>query len=1682
MLQASSLAIRSKFSADKADTTGANGERQSILTWLSRLDVEKKQSGVLSKRLAGTCEWILQTPEFVEWSSGQSESPILWCHGLPGIGKTTVFSVVIDHLRKTLTSPKSALAYVYCDWDKRAELSAHVLLSSLCKQLAEQSEELPPHLVKHYRQMEPAGERLNIDELMLIIIALCISFEKVIICVEGLNECDEGEGPIMTAKLKWLKNHGARILITTGTHGDLPEKCPCHDDITAAFMKEGRLELQSSKEDMKTFLKEQLRNHQDGEVLLTRTQETADDLAEKIVTDSGGMFVAAQLKLERMLRRLPVTPPPPSPFIICFGPRILLPPPPPPSPPPSSRRRRRRSNAASKPPPPLVPVPTILPPQYNLERWDEGLQTIQVQQPSRRILAMATLRWVIYAKDPLYLQELVQVLSVELHQIYPFGFFVDGSDILLPGPAARRETTAEELRILFQRYRGQRRVYPTDAELEIAISFDVCEGLVCVRGDNDEVCLSEGWVLSRMKVDELFPDAHRHIAGACLQFLSRTDVLESNRIPVADERGRVPPEPWVPFKRYAERYWEDHYSSAGDDEELDEVAMAYFRKLWNCPASWVEERQPLFRDKYHVMVTDDETPLIKTARLGLNRILERFLIEGHYDIDFRTSKAETAISAALMAGHVSTVRLLYRYGASLHHRNDYGDSLLHMAAEKDDEVMVALLIGTGLPVDTLSDGNNRVTALSRAAANNCVNAGRVLLDEGAHVYEHNVIEEAVNKGHEEIVKLLFERGYNPSAPLLTAAVRSGSLSMVKLLIQNGADPCQIDDENVHPAMHAAADDGYLDIVKLLFEHGADPFRVRRVREGVMDYFNKTALELAMLREYQDVVDFLVSRIHDDLPRKTIMGIAATAIKQKSPDLAKICLGQISGDLVHEKRDFENTVLGNAIAADDKGMLEFLFSRGLPIVIGSKGGREPIHAAASQGKINATSILLEHGADANAITVSGLTPLHDAAYSGHVEVLELLLDWGVDLEVQAIDGSTALVAAGASGWCEDLPGVARLLLQYGAPVSKANLDGETVLHYAVMDNNISLVQDILAHGVDLSIRSRRGGSALHFAAFKGHIDIVKQLLAHEADTELGHEFHGDEFKPPGQDEDRPSVPWHPTGMELECRPRNWGPIEKQWKALHSAAFGGHAPIIKILLQYGAKVSSRDEVGNTPLHIAASAGKLDVAKVLLEYGADIHARNESGDTPLHSAALAVWAKEAEKVRDQFKCCCHLEKEANAKGHDHSKSDCIELLLEHGADVACENLGGLTPLAVAVVAGHEDIVNILIDKAPPKLYSPEAYAKLLRSCEASSSAAILETISNACIETEESISAWNQILKNACKDGNQEMVSLAIHKGAGVILMTVDGIDLLHQAIRDEHVQIVGTLLAAGADVNATDGTGRNALHIASSNPEKSTLTVHHDSRKKKQIVKYLFKCGAEAHCRTWGGDTALHFAVNTGVPGLVDLLLRSGASVNIRNKRGWTPLHSAVTTWVFPDIVEMLLRNGACPTAQDKAGYTPMHLFRDSSENGKLIFDMLLKKGGKPSIPARNGDQPIHCAIRRSEWPIFTWLLKAGATVHDRGANNRTVLHIAAKHNKAALIEPLINSGANPYAVDDDGWMPIHYAVHGQHSKVVSNLLSKGGGAKVATVPLSSVLHEGDTEVTRILLDAGYDLGGRVRMNE
>ncbi|GMH37198.1 hypothetical protein BSKO_05071 [Bryopsis sp. KO-2023] len=74
----------------------------------------------------------------------------------------------------------------------------------------------------------------------------------------------------------------------------------------------------------------------------------------------------------------------------------------------------------------------------------------------------------------------------------------------------------------------------------------------------------------------------------------------------------------------------------------------------------------------------------------------------------------------------------------------------------------------------------------------------------------------------------------------------------------------------------------------------------------------------------------------------------------------------------------------------------------------------------------------------------------------------------------------------------------------------------------------------------------------------------------------------------------------------------------WSPIHHVAATGKADEMKKLLELGAVVDQRTELGETALHMACRRGFTEVAKILLDEGADIDAATEDGYTPLHEAA--------------------------------------------------------------------------------------------------------------------------------------------------------------------------------------------------------------------------------------------------------------------------------------------------------------------------------------------------------------------------------------------------------------------------------------------------------------------------------
>ena len=72
-------------------------KREDLLRWLSTFEHQKKHQDVCARRLADTGQWLLNRGEFRAWRD-DPQSNVLWCHGIPGAGKTVLSSVVLYKL------------------------------------------------------------------------------------------------------------------------------------------------------------------------------------------------------------------------------------------------------------------------------------------------------------------------------------------------------------------------------------------------------------------------------------------------------------------------------------------------------------------------------------------------------------------------------------------------------------------------------------------------------------------------------------------------------------------------------------------------------------------------------------------------------------------------------------------------------------------------------------------------------------------------------------------------------------------------------------------------------------------------------------------------------------------------------------------------------------------------------------------------------------------------------------------------------------------------------------------------------------------------------------------------------------------------------------------------------------------------------------------------------------------------------------------------------------------------------------------------------------------------------------------------------------------------------------------------------------------------------------------------
>lgn len=172
----------------------------------------------------------------------------------------------------------------------------------------------------------------------------------------------------------------------------------------------------------------------------------------------------------------------------------------------------------------------------------------------------------------------------------------------------------------------------------------------------------------------------------------------------------------------------------------------------------------------------------------------------------------------------------------------------------------------------------------------------------------------------------------------------------------------------------------------------------------------------------------------------------------------------------------------------------LIEAGAPVDGLPSSGETPLHGAASLGEAGVAEVLIDHGANMEAVArypgIPHGTPLDFAVHFGMVEVVDLLVRRGAEV-------LSARMAAGA-GQLEQVQHEIELLQQNNDQL----LD---VFRSAVVCDRVEVAEHLLANGLDVN-GDIDGATALHWAAWEAKPNMVEFLIRHGADSTIQDRKH------------------------------------------------------------------------------------------------------------------------------------------------------------------------------------------------------------------------------------------------------------------------------------------------------------------------------------------------------------------------------------------------------------------------------------------------------------------------------------------------------------------------------------------------------------------------------------------------
>ena len=526
--------------------------------------------------------------------------------------------------------------------------------------------------------------------------------------------------------------------------------------------------------------------------------------------------------------------------------------------------------------------------------------------------------------------------------------------------------------------------------------------------------------------------------------------------------------------------------------------------------------------------------------------------------------------------------------------------------------------------------------------------------------------------------------------------------------------------------------------------------------------------------------------------------------------------------------------------------------------------------------------------------------------------------------------------------------------------------------------------------------RKSANALHVAAWFGLTLVIKNLIHQRIDVDSKDPKYGQ------------------TPLMYACR-------------------RGQTASVRFLLQHGANVNMYSRRGSCPIHEAVNARNLDVLQILLEDDKiDVNAPHlmKYGMTALAIAAHEGYLEIVIALLQHDTIEINIEDLKGTTALSHAiavagikVAECILDRQERGVILDAKDWKGSTALSLAAEKGMDDLVVKLLSKgADPSVKDDQGGGTaILRAIDGDHLSTVRIMLEHGvdidCLDDED-----RGLLHGAATGGRDEIVQLLLDKGLDPDCIDKRGKTPLHDASRGGYLTTVRTLLDSGAKSWLKDNTGRTPWTVAWHNghiPVLKVLEKRNPDDKYDESDEYpkakelpvwsLASLGMEelvAHAITNRGDeiwhldpensnTALHCAVLSNKPKIVQMLLDVRMPPDAKNDYLRTPLHLAALEG-YIEIMKLLLNNDSV------------------EEDGVNSKD----KWGSP---------PIALAYNTGHFECCLLLIEASATIpSSKQSETQSLFFLAIEFGRLDAIIKLINMGADVQAKNVLGLTGIQLA--------------------------------------------------------